>query len=65
MVKEINWVLKDISSEFSENDIEKIFLKYSLNLASVLKNKKANIGNNLKNKNWDKIQKEFEETFQA
>ena len=65
MDKEIKWVLKDISSEFSENDIEKIFIKYSHNIAIVLKNQKANIGNNLKNKNWDKIQKEFEETFQT
>lgn len=57
MVKEIHILLIAIKLEFAEHDIVKILMYCSQNIANALANQKSSIGSNLKNKNWDKIQK--------
>ena len=64
MVKEIERLLNEINREFSDNDIVKILLSSSQNISHSLEQQKSNIVKNLKSKKWDKIQKEFEQTFE-
>lgn len=64
MVNEVDKLLMSINLEFSEHDIVKILMDCSQNITNILQQQKSNIGKNLKNKKWDKIQKEFEETFE-
>ena len=52
-----------INLEFSKNDIVKIMTSCSQNISSALTNKKSKIITDLKNKDWKKIQTEFEEIF--
>ena len=52
-----------INSEFSNNDIVGIMTSCSQNISYVLSQQKSTIGSDLKNKNYKKIQKQFEETF--
>ena len=64
MKAEINNYLNLIKNEFSNNDIISILDTCSLNIANVLQDQKNKIVSNLKNKNWESIQKEFEEIFE-
>ena len=62
--KEVDRVLQAINLEFFQNDIVKILSICSVNLINDLNEQKNNLEKNLKNKKWDKIQKEFEEIFE-
>ena len=64
MTKEIERLLNEIKREFSDNDIVKILMSSSQTISNSLAQQKSNIMYSLKNKSWDKIQKEFEETFE-
>ena len=64
MGKEADRLLTTINLGFSQNDIVKILSICSVNLINDLNEQKNNLEKNLKNKKWDKIQKEFEEIFE-
>ena len=63
MVNEIEGLLKSINKEFSDNDIVKILMDCSQKITVTLTDQKSNIKKNLENKNWEQVQKGFEEAF--
>ena len=64
MKTEISNNLNLIKNEFLNNDIISLLNACSVNISTVLQSQKSNIVSNLKNKNWESIQKEFEEIFE-
>ena len=63
MKNEIEKLLNLIKEQFTDNDIVKILTSCSQDISASLASQKSKIKDRLKNKKWDSIQKEFEETF--
>ena len=64
MKKDSENYINSINKEFNDNNISSLLDASILNLKDVLTKQKGDISSNLKKKNWEAVQKEFENVFE-